>query len=111
MTEVGNELLSVSVSWSSPFSHGIDPRRVVARIPGVAVLRIVSDMSAMKRYYEQQQSITELRAIAFAEAQLGEPLREDGPILGMEFDPLPLDALCAPGLPIPCYLDYQMKRA
>ncbi|CAM8958846.1 unnamed protein product [Rhodiola kirilowii] len=35
-------------------------------------------------------------AIAFVEAQLGEPLREDGPILGMEFDPLPPDAFGAP---------------
>jgi hypothetical protein len=30
------------------------------------------------------------------EAQLGEPLREDGPILGMEFDPLPPDAFGTP---------------
>lgn len=62
----------------------------------MAVPRIGADMSAMKRYYEPQQSITELRAIAFVEAQLGEPLREDGPILGMEFDPLPPDAFGAP---------------
>jgi hypothetical protein len=38
----------------------------------------------------------ELRAIACVEAQLGEPLREDGPILGMEFDPLPPDAFGEP---------------
>jgi hypothetical protein len=38
----------------------------------------------------------ELRAIACVEAQLGEPLREDGPILGIEFDPLPPDAFGAP---------------
>lgn len=96
VTEVGNELVSVSASGSSPFGHGMDPRRLVARTPGVAVPRIGADMSAMKRYYEPQQSITELRAIAFVEAQLGEPLREDGPILGMEFDPLPPDAFGAP---------------
>ena len=30
------------------------------------------------------------------EAQLGGTLREDGPILGMEFDPLPPDAFGAP---------------
>ncbi|KAJ9170905.1 hypothetical protein P3X46_018968 [Hevea brasiliensis] len=96
MTEVGNELVSVSASGSSPFGHGMDPRRLVARTPGVAVPRIGGDMSAMKRYYEPQQSVAELRAIAFVEAQLGEPLREDGPILGMEFDPLPPDAFGAP---------------
>ncbi|XP_062007691.1 homeobox-DDT domain protein RLT2 isoform X2 [Rosa rugosa] len=36
-----------------------------------------------------QQLIIEARAVAFVEAQLGEPFREDGPILGLEFDPLP----------------------
>ncbi|GMI72856.1 RINGLET 1, homeobox-1 [Hibiscus trionum] len=34
----------------------------------------------------------ELRAIACVQAQLGQPLRDDGPMLGMEFDPLPPDA-------------------
>ncbi|XP_065874939.1 homeobox-DDT domain protein RLT2 [Euphorbia lathyris] len=96
-TEVGNEHLSIAASSSSPFGHGIDPRRpVVHRTPGVAVARIGTDMSVMKRYYEPQQSVAELRAIATVEAQLGEPLREDGPILGMEFDPLPPDAFGAP---------------
>ncbi|XP_039068408.1 homeobox-DDT domain protein RLT1-like isoform X2 [Hibiscus syriacus] len=49
----------------------------------------------MRRYYESQQSIMELRSIACVEAQLGEPLRDDGPILGLEFDPLPPDAFGA----------------
>ncbi|KAL4387184.1 hypothetical protein GQ457_09G002680 [Hibiscus cannabinus] len=49
----------------------------------------------MRRHYESQQSIMELRAIACVEAQLGEPLRDDGPILGLEFDPLPPDAFGA----------------
>ncbi|KAJ0111524.1 hypothetical protein Patl1_02335 [Pistacia atlantica] len=73
---------------SSPFARA-----------GMAVQRIGGDVAAMKRYYEMpppQQSIAELRAIAFVEAQLGEPLREDGPIIGMEFDPLPPDAFGAP---------------
>ncbi|KAL5096749.1 hypothetical protein RYX36_001076 [Vicia faba] len=38
----------------------------------------------------------ELRAVACVEAKLGEPLREDGPIPGIEFDPLPPDAFGAP---------------
>ncbi|KAK1286955.1 hypothetical protein QJS10_CPB20g01876 [Acorus calamus] len=54
----------------------------------------------VKRYYEPPpptpQSILELRAIAFVESQLGERLREDGPILGIEFDPLPPGAFGAP---------------
>ncbi|KAJ0257954.1 Homeobox-DDT domain protein RLT1 [Hirschfeldia incana] len=36
------------------------------------------------------------RAVACIEAQLGEPLRDDGPILGMEFDPLPPGAFGTP---------------
>ena len=93
--EVGNEHPSGSGSGSSPFGHVLESRRVVPR-PGTAVARIGADMPPMKRYYEPPQSISELRAIAFVEAQLGEPLREDGPILGMEFDPLPPDAFGAP---------------
>ncbi|CAN0915229.1 Homeobox-DDT domain protein RLT2 [Linum grandiflorum] len=87
---------SASTSRSSPFGHVMDPRRLVARTPGVAVPRISGDLSTMKRYYEPQHSIQELRAIAFVETQLGEPLRDDGPILGMEFDSLPPDAFGAP---------------
>ncbi|GLT41039.1 hypothetical protein SLA2020_151290 [Shorea laevis] len=77
----GNE----PASGSSPFRHNVEPRLVVLR-PGLAV----------PRYYEAPQTIAELRAITFAEAQLGEPLKEDGPILGMEFDPLPPGAFGAP---------------
>ncbi|XP_011047699.1 PREDICTED: uncharacterized protein LOC105141971 isoform X2 [Populus euphratica] len=92
VAEVGSE----HGSGSSPFVLGVDPRQAVGRPTGVAVPRTSADVQAMKRYYEPQQSIVELRAIAFVEAQLGEPLREDGPILGMEFDPLPPDAFGAP---------------
>ncbi|XP_021803548.1 homeobox-DDT domain protein RLT1-like, partial [Prunus avium] len=53
-------------------------------------------MPMRRRYYESPQSILELRAIACVEAQLGEPLREDGPVLGVEFDRLPPDAFGAP---------------
>ncbi|XP_010260331.1 PREDICTED: homeobox-DDT domain protein RLT2 isoform X2 [Nelumbo nucifera] len=92
--ELGNEPGSGPGSGSSPFGQG-EPRKVVARAPSIVPI-IGADMPMMKRYYEPQQSILELRAIAFVEAQLGEPLREDGPILGMEFDPLPPDAFGAP---------------
>lgn len=62
---------------------------------------------AVQRYYEvpmapmlpfplPQRNIAEMRAIAFVESQLGEPLREDGPILGVEFDSLPPDAFGRP---------------
>jgi len=39
----------------------------------------------------------EAAAIAAVEAQLGEPLREDGPPLGVEFDPLPPGAFSTNG--------------
>ncbi|XP_019194149.1 PREDICTED: homeobox-DDT domain protein RLT2 [Ipomoea nil] len=98
----GGELRSGHASASA---SGLNPHtpvdlqqhhpRVVHR-PGTAVPRYAAEMPAMKRYYEPPQAISELRAIAFVEAQLGEPLREDGPILGMEFDPLPPGAFGAP---------------
>ncbi|KAL2937885.1 Homeobox-DDT domain protein RLT2 [Bienertia sinuspersici] len=91
--ELGNERGSGSGSGSSPYGH-MDPRRGYACRPGVAVPRI----SGHGRYYEPTQAV-ELRAIAFVEAQLGEPLREDGPALGMEFDPLPPGAFGAPIVP------------
>lgn len=77
-SEVGAEYGSGSGSGSSPFTRS-ELRNVVPR-----------------GYYESPQTIMELRAIACVEAQLGEPLREDGPILGVEFDPLPPDAFGAP---------------
>lgn len=89
--ELGNEHGSGSGSGSSPYGH-MDPRRAYVGRPGVAVPRI----SGHGRYYENPQSVAELRAIAFVEAQLGEPLREDGPALGMEFDPLPPGAFGTP---------------
>ncbi|XP_058730418.1 homeobox-DDT domain protein RLT2-like isoform X2 [Vicia villosa] len=47
-------------------------------------------------YREAHQTLQELRAVALVERQLGETLREDGPILGMEFDSLPPGAFGAP---------------
>lgn len=63
---------------------------------GTAVPRISSELPSVRRFYEPPLAISEQRAIKFVEAQLGEPLREDGPILGMEFDPLPPGAFGAP---------------
>lgn len=48
------------------------------------------------RYYESPQSVMERRVVACVEAQLGEPLREDGPILGVDFDELPPGAFGVP---------------
>ncbi|KAJ6416644.1 hypothetical protein OIU84_002500 [Salix udensis] len=79
----GSDYGSGSVSGSSPLSES---RKVV-----------LDDGHTMKRYYESSpRSVMELRAIACVEAQLGEPLREDGPILGMKFDSLPPDAFGEP---------------
>ncbi|XP_009352854.2 homeobox-DDT domain protein RLT1 [Pyrus x bretschneideri] len=88
-SEPGSDYGSGSGSGSSPFGHA-QLRNVVAR--GVA-----DDIPMRgRRYYESPQSKLELRAIACVEAQLGEPLRENGPLLGIEFDPLPPDAFGAP---------------
>lgn len=58
----------------------------------------VGDVTPMvpNRYYESPRTIMERRVIACVEAQLGEPLREDGPILGVEFDELPPGAFGSP---------------
>lgn len=59
----------------------------------------VEDGTPMRRAYREivplPLSMLEHRAIALVEGQLGEPLREDGPILGIDFDPLPPDAFGA----------------
>lgn len=87
-----------------PFPVGSgELRKAVARV-SPAVSRIGAEVSLGKRYYEppilapqpRQLSVLELRIIASVEAQLGEPLRDDGPILGVEFDPLPPGAFGAP---------------
>ncbi|KAJ4976460.1 hypothetical protein NE237_001566 [Protea cynaroides] len=98
MGEPGNEPGSGSGSGSSPFGQAEVRKIVVARPPPPTPPHrmTAADIPMMKRYYEHPQSIMELRAIAAVEAQLGEPLREDGPILGMNFDPLPPDAFGAP---------------
>ncbi|CAN4078885.1 unnamed protein product [Withania somnifera] len=48
------------------------------------------------RCYESPRRAMERRVIACIEAQLGERLREDGPILGLEFDELPPGAFGSP---------------
>ncbi|CAA0816207.1 Homeodomain-like transcriptional regulator [Striga hermonthica] len=68
----------------------------VAHKVGTAVPRISMESLPAKRFYEPPLAVSEQRAIKFVEAQLGEPLREDGPILGMEFDPLPPGSFGAP---------------
>ncbi|KAJ4703536.1 Homeobox domain-containing protein/DDT domain-containing protein [Melia azedarach] len=87
--EPGSDYGSGSGSGSSPYM--MELRNAV----GTSQV-LMDDMPIVRRSYESQQSIMELRAIACVEAQLGEPLREDGPILGMEFDSLPPDAFGAP---------------
>ncbi|XP_061344571.1 homeobox-DDT domain protein RLT1-like isoform X3 [Gastrolobium bilobum] len=79
--ELGNEYGSGSGSGSSPLTRSESRNAMPQGLPG---------------YYESPQAGMESRAIASVEAQLGEPLREDGPILGVEFDPLPPDAFGAP---------------
>ncbi|KAJ6850982.1 homeobox-DDT domain protein RLT2 isoform X2 [Iris pallida] len=89
-------------------SSGGESRKSAAR-----AARVEASCSAGRRYYDTmpppgmmappmpvpltpQLSMAELRVIASVEAQLGEPLREEGPILGVEFEPLPPGAFGAP---------------
>ncbi|XP_028807830.1 LOW QUALITY PROTEIN: homeobox-DDT domain protein RLT2 [Neltuma alba] len=83
-----------SISGKRRYSH-MDPRRAIPR-PCMAFPSIGGGLPAMESYYGSHQFKAELKAIAFVEEQLGEPLREDGPILGMEFDPLPPGAFGTP---------------
>ncbi|CAN0853184.1 Homeobox-DDT domain protein RLT1 [Linum grandiflorum] len=56
------------------------------------------DVHMPRRYYQSSSptlSAMKARAIACVEEQLEEPLKEDGPVLGIEFDPLPPDAFGA----------------
>lgn len=99
------DMMRAGSSSSSPFSGSGESRRGVGR----SVLRMGAEMGMGKRYHgpvpmfapplmtpQTQLSVSELRVIASVEAQLCEPLREDGPILGVEFDPLPPGAFGAP---------------
>ncbi|CAL9187124.1 unnamed protein product [Musa hybrid cultivar] len=91
---------------SSPYGSSVESRRAVSRAAAV-VSRIGADMSAVGRqYYDpvlppppthlNRLTMAELRILASVESQLGEPLRQDGPGLGVEFDPLPPGAFGAP---------------
>ncbi|XP_044461599.1 homeobox-DDT domain protein RLT1-like isoform X2 [Mangifera indica] len=92
-TEPGSDYASGSGSGSG---SGSSPYMVELRNAAGFSQALTDSIPLVRRSYESQQSIMELRAIACVEAQLGEPLREDGPILGMEFDPLPPDAFGVP---------------
>lgn len=55
------------------------------------------DFPVVRRSYEMSpQEAMMQRVIACVEGQLGEPLREDGPVLGMEFDEVPPGAFGEP---------------
>ncbi|XVF87431.1 hypothetical protein PTKIN_Ptkin18bG0119600 [Pterospermum kingtungense] len=81
--------------YGSGSGSGSSPYMGSRKLGGSSSRGMMEEAPTVRRYYESQQSIMELRAIACVEAQLGEPLRDDGPMLGMEFDPLPPDAFGA----------------
>lgn len=108
--EVGNDH-ALSLGRSALGSMEIQHQHRVVHRTGTALARIGNEMPAVKRYYEPPQALSELRAIAFVEAQLGERLREDGPVLGMEFDPLPPGAFGAPiGNLLPEYFNFDARH-
>ncbi|XP_013585499.1 PREDICTED: uncharacterized protein LOC106294486 isoform X2 [Brassica oleracea var. oleracea] len=82
---------SGSGSGCSPYS---DPRREFAS--GSSNSPAEYETMGSAGYEPPRSSVMVRRAVACIEAQLGEPLRDDGPILGMEFDPLPPGAFGTP---------------
>ncbi|KAF3583376.1 hypothetical protein F2Q69_00028214 [Brassica cretica] len=73
---------------------GSDPRREFAS--GSSNSPAEYETMGSAGYEPPRSSVMVRRAVACIEAQLGEPLRDDGPILGMEFDPLPPGAFGTP---------------
>ncbi|CAN0896751.1 Homeobox-DDT domain protein RLT2 [Linum grandiflorum] len=90
------EAASEACRKHSPASDYSPPHPRSLSTSEVAVLRNGADLSTAERYYEPRRSVAELRAMSFVEEQLEEPMREDGPVLGVEFDPLPPDAFSEP---------------
>jgi hypothetical protein len=84
---------SGSESGCSPYSNS---RRNFASGSSSSRAELDEYETMGKPSYESRLSTMVHRAIVCIEAQLGEPLRDDGPILGMEFDPLPPGAFGTP---------------
>ncbi|TVU35596.1 hypothetical protein EJB05_17494 [Eragrostis curvula] len=94
----------------APYEEPLHPIHLRRGGRSSAVARI-SMPDIGRRYYEPppvlfppptasvQLTQSELRQISSVESQLGEPLREDGPVLGNAFDPLPPGAFGAPIVP------------
>ncbi|EOA36032.1 hypothetical protein CARUB_v10008083mg [Capsella rubella] len=84
---------SDSGSGNSPYS---DSRRNFASGSSSSRAELDEYETMGNPSYEPRLSAMVRRAILYIEAQLGEPLRDDGPILGMDFDPLPPGAFGTP---------------
>ncbi|CAH2034180.1 unnamed protein product [Thlaspi arvense] len=91
--EVDSRSGSGSGSGCSPYSES---RRNFASGSSSSRAELDGYETMGKAGYEPRLSMMVRRAIVCIEAQLGEPLRDDGPILGMEFDPLPPGAFGTP---------------
>ncbi|KAK3165036.1 hypothetical protein QOZ80_1AG0028110 [Eleusine coracana subsp. coracana] len=101
-------MMGTPVPYDEPLHHPTYPRRGAGRSSAVAR---ISMPDIGRRYYDpppvllappaasMQLTPSELRLIHSVESQLGEPLRDDGPVLGIEFDPLPPGAFGAPIVP------------
>ncbi|CAN7093885.1 unnamed protein product [Brassica rapa subsp. narinosa] len=89
----GSDSGSGSGSGCSPYS---EPRREFASGSSNSRAEYETMGSAGYEQPPPRSSVMVRRAVACIEAQLGEPLRDDGPTLGMEFDPLPPGAFGTP---------------
>ncbi|BAD73616.1 homeobox transcription factor-like [Oryza sativa Japonica Group] len=102
----GELLIGASSPYDEPPLPPVHSRRGAGRSSAVPRL---SAPDIGRRYYEplpvmlppppvasMQLMPSELRVIHSVESQLGEPLRDDGPVLGIDFDPLPPGSFGAP---------------
>uniref|UniRef100_A0A0E0C5V6 Homeobox domain-containing protein n=1 Tax=Oryza meridionalis TaxID=40149 RepID=A0A0E0C5V6_9ORYZ len=105
----GELLIGASSPYDEPPLPPVHSRRGAGRSSAVPRL---SAPDIGRRYYEplpvmlppppvasMQLTPSELRVIHSVESQLGEPLRDDGPVLGIDFDPLPPGSFGAPIVP------------
>lgn len=86
---------AVGGGWHEPVSGSPYSLQTVQQ-PGMGVPSYANEGLSTRQYDQLPWSIKQSHAIAAVEAQLGAPLREDGPVLGFKFDPLPPGAFHTP---------------
>ncbi|CAK9181860.1 unnamed protein product [Ilex paraguariensis] len=92
--DYGDDLLNVPQRYPEPIDYGENVPMVPKRYN--EPLYYGDDLPVVTKRYHELPHYGIRRVIACVEEQLGEPIRKDGPILGMEFDEPPPGAFGAP---------------